>query len=82
VERARLMGEVVETATVLRAWENFGLAIRRVILGSKLTDAEKDEILNELYSLRKEDFAEQQKADSAPLVEAAAQHDDEETNES
>lgn len=50
VELSRIRNEVLDTETVNRVWENIGVAIRRTVLTSGLSNKEKDHILNELKS--------------------------------
>lgn len=69
VERARIRNEVIETETVFRTWENVGVSIRRTILTSNLSQEEKDSILNELQSLKIEDYLEQREFDQGTPTE-------------
>jgi phage terminase Nu1 subunit (DNA packaging protein) len=69
VERARLRNEVIETQTVFNVWENVGASIRRTILTSPLPPEQKDAILNELRSLKIEDFLEQREFDQGTPAE-------------
>jgi phage terminase Nu1 subunit (DNA packaging protein) len=63
VQLARVRGEVIDTETVFRVWENIGVAIRRTILTSALTQAEKTHILNELKSFSEKSLVEFKKAE-------------------
>jgi phage terminase Nu1 subunit (DNA packaging protein) len=63
VQLAKLRHTVIDVESVFRVWENIGVAIRRTILTSALSDKEKDHILNELQSLNIDALVEQQEFD-------------------
>lgn len=75
VERARIRNEVIEAETVARVWENVCFSIRRTILTAPLPDEQKDSILNELRTLKIEDYLEQREFDEgSPSENAASLH--------
>lgn len=63
VERAKRRNEVIEADAVGKVWENIAVAVRRTILTSALSNAEKDHILSELKSMSIEAILEQQEFD-------------------
>jgi phage terminase Nu1 subunit (DNA packaging protein) len=63
VERAKRRNEVIEAEAVARVWENIAVTVRRTILTSALSNAEKDHILSELKSMSLEAILEQQEFD-------------------
>ena len=63
VERAKKRNEVIEAEAVVKVWENIAVAIRRTILTSALSNAEKDHILSELKSMSIDAILEQQEFD-------------------
>lgn len=63
VKRAKLRHTVIDVESVFQVWENIGVAIRRTILTSGLTEKEKDHVLNELQSLNIDALVEQQEFD-------------------
>lgn len=63
VERAKRRNEVIEAEAVAKVWENIAVAIRRTILTSALSNAEKDHILSELKSMSLDTILEQQEFD-------------------
>jgi phage terminase Nu1 subunit (DNA packaging protein) len=70
VEKARVRNEVIETSTVFNVWESVAVSIRRTILTSGMSQDRIDACLNELRSLKIEDFMEQQEFDSGTPAEA------------
>lgn len=52
LENAKLRGELVDLPTVEKAIEDICVTVRAKVLGSSLTDEEKDEILESLYKLK------------------------------
>lgn len=71
VDRAKALNLVLDTETVFRVWENICISIRRTILTSPLPTAQKDSILNELRSLKIEDYTEQQEFEEGDYTENA-----------
>jgi hypothetical protein len=59
VEEARVKNKVLDTEIVFGVWENIALSIRRTILTSGMTDAEKDSCLVELKSFGLSDYVDQ-----------------------
>jgi hypothetical protein len=51
VENERLTGELVEVEAVFRTFQGVFISMRQTILGSELSDREKDELLNNLRAL-------------------------------
>lgn len=57
--RRKLEPTMIQTEVAEAVWVNIGTAVKRVILLSKLSDAEKDAILAELNSLSRADYEDQ-----------------------
>ena len=73
VERARVRNEVIEVDVALHVIENRDVAIRRIIITSKLSKEEQDSILHELQSINIEALLEQREFDSGIATEVAAE---------
>ena len=71
IDLAERRNQVLQTETVFHVWENVIVAIRRLILTSKLPNADKDAILNELRTLPIEAFLEQLDFDQGSPAENA-----------
>lgn len=70
VDRARIRNEVIETQTVFNVVESVFVAIRRTIITSGMDQDRIDACLNELRSLKIEDFLEQSEFDQGTPAEA------------
>lgn len=60
IELAKEKGKIISDEAVTETWGNIAIAVRRIILLSKLTNAEKDAILRELHGFNVADLGKQQ----------------------
>jgi hypothetical protein len=55
-ELAAVRKTVLPTDDVIRVWADIAIAIRQIVKGSNLSDAEKNECLRQIRELKVDDF--------------------------